>query len=404
MTTDRRAVELEAKYQATQIELERRVAEQTERLRQSEEKFSKAFRASPAAISIASLPDGRWIDVNDTFVKMTGYSREEAIGRTSAELGLVDADERAKILDVIREKGLVRDVEIQMRNKSQALVDVLVSVEEIEINGQPCVLTIQYDITAFKHAEREVLRLNADLEQRQAALEAINKELEAFSYSIAHDLRAPLRIIDGYHQLLVESSADQLDEKGKSYLQHIFAASQQMGHLIDDLLNLSQVNRHEMTKIKVNLSQIAERIVADLRTNQPERVVEVVIQDHLTASADRSLIRVLLVNLLENAWKFTRKQSSARIEFGMSHNGDQQIFFVRDNGVGFDMAYANKLFGAFQRLHSVTEFEGTGVGLATVQRVVHRHGGRIWAEGAVNEGATFYFTLPYHGKDDGSHT
>lgn len=224
-------------------------------------------------------------------------------------------------------------------------------------------------------------------------LAALNKELEAFSYSVSHDLRAPLRAMDGFSQALLEDHTDQLDAEAKDYLDRIRAASQHMGRLTDDLLNLSRVARGEMEREAVDLSAIAEAIAQGLQQTEPERQVEFVIQKGLAASGDERLLSVGLQHLLENAWKFTGKEARATIEFGATQIEGELAYFVRDGGVGFDMAYSDKLFGAFQRLHSTEEFPGTGIGLATVQRVVHRHGGRVWAEGAVGQGATLYFTL-----------
>ncbi|MBI4498822.1 MAG: GAF domain-containing protein [Chloroflexi bacterium] len=243
----------------------------------------------------------------------------------------------------------------------------------------------------------ETQRLNAELEQRvverTAALEAANKELEAFAYSVSHDLRAPLRTIDGFSQALLEDYTDVVGDEGKDYLQRVRNASQHMARLIDDLLMLSRVTRSELHREPVDLSALARSIVAEFQERQPKRRVTVTVADGLAAEGDARLLRVALENLLGNAWKFTSKRADARIEFGVTRQDTTPVYYVRDNGVGFDMAYADKLFGAFQRLHSPTEFEGSGIGLATVQRVVRRHGGRIWADAAVNQGATFSFTL-----------
>lgn len=221
-----------------------------------------------------------------------------------------------------------------------------------------------------------------------------NKELEAFSYSVSHDLRAPIRAINGFSHILLEDYNEKLDDEGKKHLRRIGEASQRMGELIDDMLRLSRVTRSEMRRTQVNLSQLAQTVINDLRNANPDRQVEVVIAPALKVNADLNLMRILLENLLGNAWKFTRKHPTARIELGITEKDKQVTYFVRDDGAGFNMAYVNKLFGAFQRLHDVADFEGTGIGLATVQRIIHRHGGLVWAEGGIEQGATFYFTIP----------
>jgi len=249
-----------------------------------------------------------------------------------------------------------------------------------------------------RQAEERLRALNAELEarvaQRTAELETANRELEAFSYSVSHDLRAPLRSIDGFSQAVLEDYADRLDAVGQDYLRRVRAATQRMGRLIDDLLKLARVARSEFRRERVDLSAMARAIARDLQKAEPERDVEFVMADGVYAEGDSHLLRLALQNLLHNAWKFTAKKPRATIEFGVLDRGGPPVYFVRDDGAGFDMAYAGKLFGAFQRLHSTSEFEGTGIGLATVQRIIQRHGGRIWAEGAAGRGATFYFTLP----------
>jgi signal transduction histidine kinase len=229
--------------------------------------------------------------------------------------------------------------------------------------------------------------------ERTTQLEVANKELESFSYSVSHDLRAPLRSIDGFSQALLEDYGDKLDDQGRSDLRRVRAATQRMAQLIDDMLNLSRVTRNEMHREVVDVSALVKNVSQELVAAEPDRKVELAIAEGVRAEGDARLFRVLFENLLRNAWKFTAKHPTAKIEFGIQTNNGRPVYFVRDDGAGFDMAYAGKLFGAFQRLHAMTEFAGTGVGLATVQRIIHRHGGRIWAEAKVDQGATFYFTL-----------
>ena len=229
--------------------------------------------------------------------------------------------------------------------------------------------------------------------QRTAELTVVNKELEAFAYSVSHDLRAPLRSIDGFSQALLEDCADKLNEQGRDHLQRVRSAAQHMGELIDDLLSLSRVTRAEMKRSAVDLSALANEVVAGLRQTQPVRQVEFVIAEGLIVKGDAGLLRAVLENLLGNAWKFTGKKAAARIEFGVTRNEGKLAYFVRDDGCGFDMTYVDKLFVPFQRLHSAGEFPGTGIGLATVQRIIYRHGGRVWVEAEVGRGATFYFTM-----------
>ena len=248
-----------------------------------------------------------------------------------------------------------------------------------------------------EQAHRQIRSLNQDLERRVAErtsqLEVANQELESFSYSVSHDLRSPLRGIDGFSQALEEDYGDKLDDTGRGHLARVRAAAQRMSELIDDLLKLSQIARAELHWKPVDLSALARTVSGELQRREPQRQVQWEIVDGLSAEGDPRLWRVALENLLGNAWKFTGKRLDAKIEFSRSQLDGQTVFYVRDNGAGFDMAYAMNLFGAFQRLHTVAEFEGTGIGLATVQRIVNRHGGRVWAEGEVDNGATFYFTL-----------
>lgn len=255
----------------------------------------------------------------------------------------------------------------------------------------------QDEIAERKRVEAELLKAREELERRvadrTAHLTAVNSELEAFSYSVSHDLRAPLRAIDGFAQALVDDYAEQLDETGQNYLKRVRNASQRMGGLIDDLLQLSRITRTSLKPETLDLSRVVGEIMDDLQARDSHRKVTLSIQPAVTVNGDAGLMRVVLENLLLNAWKFTGKVESPQITFGTTTHSGKTAYFVRDNGAGFDMAYADKLFTAFHRLHSGADFEGSGVGLATVQRIVHRHGGQVWAEASVNEGATFFFTV-----------
>jgi PAS domain S-box-containing protein len=247
--------------------------------------------------------------------------------------------------------------------------------------------------TAIIRDITERRRIDELLRRHTAQVEAANAELDAFAYAVSHDLRAPLRSLDGFSQALLEDYADRLDQQGKDYLQRVRLGSQRMAQLIDDLLNLSRVTRSEMRLEPVDLSALARAVAADLQKTEPNRQVEFTITPDLVVRADRGLMRVVLDNLMSNAWKFTGKRPHAHIALGVTKHDGGPAYFVRDDGAGFDMAYVDKLFGAFQRLHGAAEFAGTGIGLATVQRIIHRHGGRVWAESEPDRGATFYFTV-----------
>ncbi len=253
------------------------------------------------------------------------------------------------------------------------------------------------EIAERKRVEEAVRKLNDDLEllvsQRTTQLKAVNHELEAFAYSVSHDLRAPLRAVEGFSQALLEDHLEALDEQGRDYLERISGEARRMAQLIQDLLALSRVTRAEMSSRQVDLSATAMEVVDTLRKSEPARRVDVEIEPGLYVNGDPRLLRQVLENLLANAWKFTRDKTDARIEFGRTNGGRTETYFVRDNGAGFDMRYVAKLFSPFQRLHGMTEFPGTGVGLSTVRRIVTRHGGQVWAEGVVDQGATFLFTL-----------
>ena len=257
----------------------------------------------------------------------------------------------------------------------------------------PRVLSLVQKAKTSEEMTARLRRSEEDMRLQNAQLEAANKELEAFSYSVSHDLRAPLRSIDGFSQSLLEDCGEKLDSTERDHLNRVRAAAERMAALIDDLLNLSRITRSELKRETVDLSAVAHSIAAELQKSDDKRQVKFHIQDGVTAVGDPHLFRVMLQNLLDNSWKFTSKHVTARIEFGCKSLGNGPTYFVSDDGAGFDPRYSSRLFGAFQRLHGVTEFPGTGIGLATVQRIVHRHAGRVWAEGEVEKGATFYFAF-----------
>jgi light-regulated signal transduction histidine kinase (bacteriophytochrome) len=281
--------------------------------------------------------------------------------------------------DATEEKALLADMQ-------RAVLNILEDSDVERANAERANAGLRHEIAERARAETALRRANA-------ATDAANKDLEAFSYSVAHDLRAPLRSIDGFSQALVEDCADNLSAEGMTYIGHLRESAVHMARLIDGLLSLARMGRTGIERAPIDLAAIARTICARLTREFPDRPVEFVIPAELPAVGDARLVEILLENLLGNAWKFTGKRDHARIEVGQDLKDHELIFFVRDNGAGFDMAYAAKLFAVFQRLHTANEFEGTGIGLASVERIVRRHGGRIWGEGEVGRGATFFFTL-----------
>ncbi len=368
-----------------------------ERLR---ERLAAIVKSSDDAIMSTEL-GGIVTTWNSAAEKMFGYTAKEMLGKPLSLLIPRDRnDEERKILDMILRGETLNHFETVRIGKNRKPIDVSVTISPI-INDDGKIIgasKIARNISELKSAIKKIRQMNAELEQRvaerTAQLQAANDELESFSYSVSHDLRAPLRHINGFSGALLEDYGDQLDEIGQGYLSQVMEASKEMAQLIDDVLQLARVTRIEMIPEKVNLSELAGSIMKQLKKAHGDRSVTVVAQNGLSARGDKRLLRILLTNLLENAWKFTSKAKASEIGFECVEIDGEPVFFVRDNGAGFDMTFADKLFRAFQRLHTVDEFEGTGIGLATVLRIVNRHGGRVWAEGAVDKGATFYFTLP----------
>lgn len=375
--------------QSANAELRREVRERQqaeEAVRKSEEKFSKAFHSSPAGMTITRGADRVMLEANDTCSRILGYRRDELVGRTTLEIGLVSVEDRTRLAELISTQGFVHDLEIDVRTKAGEIRRVQYSAEIIELEGEDCVLATIHDIS-------ELRRTEAALERQTAQLAAANRELEAFSYSVSHDLRAPLRSIDGFARLLERDSSEALSETGKRHLQVVRNNAQRMGQLIDDLLSLSRLNRQTIRRQTVQLTPFVRQALDELHADQNGRHIEISLAELGECQADPSLLKQVWLNLLANALKYTRKREIARVEIGCCTEDGEQVYYVRDNGAGFDMAYASKLFGVFQRLHRMEDFEGTGVGLAIVQQIVTRHGGRIWAEAAVEQGAAFYFTL-----------
>lgn len=366
-------------------------------LREGEELFQSILETTQDGF-LVSDPQGRLLQVNEAYCRMSGYGLAELLAMSISEL---DAEKSPLEIDdhirAIAHKGIDR-FETRHRRKDGSTYDVEVTVQ-CKPERTKSMISFIRDITARKQAEKTIRHFNHTLEQRvlerTTQLEAANQEMEAFSYSVSHDLRAPLRGIDGFSQALVEDYQDRLDETGRNYISRIRAGTHRMGQLIDDLLKLSRVCRSEPIRVQTDLSDLCRKVVDELAQSAPERRIEVSIQPGLSAWVDRNLLQVSLENLLRNAWKFTSKSENPRIEVGETTSpSGEPAFFIRDNGAGFDMEHRGKLFNAFQRLHSTNEFEGTGIGLAIVKRIIHRHGGRIWAEAEPGKGAAFFFTLP----------
>ncbi|WP_292432904.1 PAS domain S-box protein [Methylobacter sp.] len=370
----------------------RKQSEQAQR--EAQAKYQELVNNLRVGVYRHTLASGCFQEINPALVAM--FEAESAEQLQTHPIVDLCRDEGCwqVFIDKINQQGFVDNEEIQLVTlKDREFSASVTAVMKKDSTGNIYYDGIIEDISERKETEHHIQQLNTALRERATVLESVNHELEAFSYSVSHDLRAPLRAVDGFSRILLDEYADQLDDTGQDRLKRIRAAAQRMAMLIDDMLKLSRITRSELKREDIDLSTIAGEVMDELRKQEPSRVLQCTIQPGIIAWGDARLLRIVLDNLLGNAWKFTSKRPDAQIEFGMQKRDDETVYFVRDNGAGFDMAYAEKLFGAFQRLHETSEFPGTGIGLATAQRIIHKHGGRIWAESEVEQGAAFYFTL-----------
>lgn len=331
---------------------------------QSGEPYRLLFAENPRPMWVHDFDTLRFLEVNAAAVAMYGYAREELLAMRVADIGSLEG-------------------ESSHRRKDGRIIEVEIASHALPFGGRPAVLVVAEDVTARKQAERE----------RTRELRAVNQELERFTHSISHDLRAPLRSIDGFSHALMADYPDRLDETGRDYLRRVRVASQRMAALVDDLLALSRLSRAAIHRERVSLTEMAKAVLEDRLAREPSRRIAVSIAEGLVAVADRRLVREVLEQLVDNAVKFTGTRAEARIEIGRTERDGRTAFVVRDNGVGFDLAYADRLFAPFQRLHADHEFPGTGIGLAIVHRIVGRHGGEVWVDATPDGGAAIYFSL-----------
>ena len=366
--------------------------------KKAELKFRALLEAAPDAMVIVDQ-FGKIALTNAQTEKLFGYTRNEILGQPVEVLmpemaRKKHAAHRAEYNRAPRTRPIHSGLDLTGRRKDGSEFPAEISLSPLQTAEGTFVTSAIRDITERKNAEAMRSRHASELARTNSELAAANQELESFSYSVSHDLRAPLRHIDGFSRILLDEYKSKLDDSGRHYLQRVADGAKQMGRLVDDLLNFSRLGRQELNRQSINLAAIVENVRVDLAESVAGRNIEWKVAPLPAVECDPALIKIVFTNLLSNALKFTTPRERTIIELGCAQEKEQQAFFVRDNGVGFDTKYADKLFGVFQRLHRQEEFEGTGVGLATVQRIIHKHGGRIWAKSAPDRGATFYFTLP----------
>ena len=370
------------------------------------ENFRALFESAPDGLLVVD-GEGKIALANDRMIKLVGYAREHLIGQR-AEMLVPEAYRAVHYKDSaeFRRNPEIRnmgrgDGQLWVERADGGMLPVEIGLSPVEILGQRMVFCIVRDVSERYEREKKIGTLAKQLARDNADLDAVNKQLDAFSYTIAHDLRAPLRSITGFSQVLMEDYRESMDEEGQDYLSRVAASAQRMGRLIDDLLTLSKVSRAEFQVSEVSLSEIAALIAERLQKTDPDRKATVTIEPGLIAHGDQSLLLVVMENFLSNAWKYSSKKDETIIEIGARTIDGERVFFISDNGAGFDATYADKVFNPFERLHSEAEFEGTGIGLASVANIVNRHGGRVWGESEIEVGSTFYFTIPDPGEEIG---